>query len=347
MAEISNPLYEYYSEKRSLIERSIDTIITPKCTVESMNHLVGQVDLRWDFNTLQKYFFNPVYEYMNKRAEHIIGLSTCLFLEAAGSEPENFIPILALPVFFQTSNDIFTDITDWTDMNKVKHVGRSALEISITGNVSIALLTLPVQNLIFHRLDLETEKSLKVYESFTTNIFNSLFGNGIKLFWEQSKKIPADFNEYYEAASLLNRGFLKFGGDLWLIFQEKNHDEIIIAALNKFIGKMSLAIQLERDILSFERIKMDLLNYKTDHSNLLSNFLLIHAAKKLNNTTTLNHNLSDEYLIELIDRTKSVIYTQRLIEELKRISDKALAILPIEEKYKELLKYYCDYLVYR
>jgi hypothetical protein len=347
MDEISKPLFDYYLQKRDLIERSIETIIPPECTFESMNQVVGKVDLKWDFRTLQKTFFNPAYEYLHKRKENIIGLSTCLFLEAAGMELDKLIPLLSFPVFLETSNEIFKDITDWTTMDNAKSAGMSSLEISIKGNVSIALLTLPMNNLIFHRLDLNTERSLKLYESLTTNIFNSLFGNGIKLYWERLKKLPINLEEYYEAASLLNQGYLRFGGDLLLMFHEKQYDDVAISALGNFIEKRSLAIQMERDILSFERIKADLNITRNDHFNWYSNFLFIHTAKKLNNASIKFNDLSQQSIIDLIHKSDSAHYAYQKINELKEISNKELGKFPIEETYKELLKYYCDYLVFR
>jgi hypothetical protein len=345
MSEISNSLSDYYSKKKVLIEESIDSVIPYTCTFESMNHIVGQVDLSWDYRTLQKTFFDIVYKYLDKKTEKVICLDTCLFLEAAGNELEKFIPILGLPAFFETSNEIFQDITTWTNKNGQKPDEISTLDISIAGNVSIALLTLPINNLLFRRLDMDPEKLLKLYESYTTNIFNSLFGNGLKLFWEQSKKIPPDLNEYYGSASLTKKGFLKFGGDLWLIFNDRKHDEYIVSALNKFIETISIAIQIERDLLSFERIQIEPENNNTDHFNPCNNFLFIYAASRYNDTFHFQRAISPEYCIDLIGRAGAVNYANEQINELKKISDNALRLLPIESTYKELLKSYCDYLV--
>jgi hypothetical protein len=343
MSYISKPLNDYYLKKKALIEKSIESIIPLTCTVESMNHIVGRVDLSWDFTTLQKTFFDIVQKYLNRRTEKIICLDICLFLEAAGQELKKFIPILGFPIYFEISNEIFLNITDWANKNGHKSDGISSLDISIAGNVSIALLTLPSHNLLFHRLDLDPEKLLKLYESFTTNIFNSLFGNGLKLFWEQSKKIPADLKEYYGAVSLLNKGFLKFAADLWLIFNERSHDKFLVSVLNRFEENRIIAIQIEKDLLSYERMQIEL--NRTNHFNPLSNFLFIHAANKFNDISDSQKKYSVEDLVEFIGRAGSVQYAKEQIIEFKRISDGALNLLPIESRFKELINSYCDYLV--
>jgi hypothetical protein len=345
--DISKQLNDYYAKRKHLIEDSIESIVPLICTEQSMNHLVGEVDYRWDLPTLQKTFFKPLHEYLNKRTPKILGLSTCLFLEAAGMKLEKFIPILAIPVFFETSHKIFQDITDWANNDDPALRKMSAPDISIIGNVSIALLTLPSHNLLSHRLDMDNEKTLKLYESLTTNVFNSLFGNGLKLFWEQLKIFPKDFNEYYEAALMLNKGLLRFGGDLWLIFQQQKPDEITVSALNKFIEKRAVSIQLERDLLSFERVQMELKRNKVHHFNPFSNFLFIHAVKKLNINDLVHHKMSAEYFIELSHKAESVKYITEQINEYNKISDNALEFLPIEEKFKVLLESFCDFLVKR
>jgi len=346
MSDISEPLNDYFSEKKALIEKSIESIIPVECTYESMNHIAGKVDLEWDYSTLQRTFFDIVHKYLDKRIEKQVCLDVCIFLEAAGKELEKYIPLLGLPAFFETSNEIFQDIINWTNRLDYESGGISSVDLSIAGNVSIALLTLPSHNLIFNRLEIDAGKLLKVYESFTANIFYSLLGNGMKLFWEQLKKIPLDLKEYYGTASLLKRGFLKFAADLWVLFNEKHCNENVVAALNKYIESRTIAIQIERDLLSFERMQAGFNKNKTNHFNPYSNFLFIHAASKSYDTSIPQERLTDEHVTNLIFRTESVDHAENQINEFKRTSVNYLENIPIERRYKELLESYCDYIAH-
>lgn len=343
----SKPLFDYYSTHQDIIEESILEIFPVECTSETMDYLVGNIDLKWDCETLQTSFFDPLNAYLNSKNEKIISLGTCLFLETGGIDINHYKPILAMGELLDTSCEIFFDIQEWTSVGRPQTNDRSHLDISIIGNVAIALISLPTHNIIYNGLEIEDDKRLKLYESYTSIVFNTLFGNGIKLSWEHKKNIDISIKEYCKVAFLTNMGQLKIPGDLWLILQEEGPGAASVEVMDAFIKNMSIAIQLQKDLLAFERWEKQLSQSKINSFNLLSNILCIHSASHFNNPSIFSDNLTLNQIRKVVNDSGSVKYTKHILSKYLQKANNALDKLTTKRKYKNLINAYANCMIIR
>jgi HAD superfamily hydrolase (TIGR01490 family) len=346
-AKMDQLLYNYYLEKKTLIEESVYEIIPPKCTSDSMNYLVGKINLTWDFNTLQKIFFDPIHEYIDKRQEKIFCLGSSLFLEAAGLNIVKYKSLIGIGELLDLSNEMFFDIKEWTSMEKLFPVNKSHLDVSIIGNVAIALITLASHNLLSNKVEFSEEKQFHLLESFVSIGFNSLFGNGLKLYWEQHGDIKISLQEYYKIAYLINMRQLQIPGALWLILQQEEPAKSSVEAFGLFIENISIATQLQKDLLSFDQWLKHLDQPITNKFNIFINYLSIYTAVYFNNPSIFFENPSSEKINKLLKKADSIKYTQQKLNEFKNKAFNALEQLPIKQKYKKLIKSYTIYLMNR
>ncbi|HNS16996.1 MAG TPA: HAD-IB family phosphatase [Bacteroidales bacterium] len=244
-------LFDYYTLNRALIEGSLSELLPIKCTPESMDFLVGKVDLTWDFVTLQKYFFDPLHEYVKAREVKILCLGSILFIEAAGLKADRYGSLIGIGELLDICQEMFRDIRDWT--SSPYSGDRSHLDISIIGNVAVALLTMPVHVLISDKAAISDEKQLKLLEKFVSVGFESMFGNGLELFREEhpSGQIPAD--NYDQMIYLKNKRMLEIPCILWLILQQNQPSLSVRTALYAFIENMMMGIQYGRILHSGNR----------------------------------------------------------------------------------------------
>lgn len=240
-------LLTYYQKHLPLIERSVQAILPNHCTAESMEYLVGPIELSWDLATLDESFFQPAHAYLNKKKIKWHCLGTCLFMEAGGLNPERYIPLIAVTELLDTSSQMFTDIREWSKAENFASWHTSRMGNAITGNVSIALISMVTHNLIYNRLPVDARQKLAIYESLTSAIFNSLFGNGLKLFQEEQPAASLTEDEYHRMAELLYGGILRFYFDLWNILGHREVTADENALRETFLRHMSIAIQLSKD----------------------------------------------------------------------------------------------------
>lgn len=240
-------LLTYYQKHLPLIERSAKAILPDHCTAESMEYLVGPIELSWDLATLEHSFFQPAHAYLNKKKIKWHCLGSCLFMEAGGLIPEKYIPLMAVTELLDTSACMFSDIREWAREENFASWHSSRMENAITGNVSIALITMVSHNLIFNRLPVDAHQKLAIYESLTTAIFNSLFSNGLKLFHEEQPAASLPEDEYCRMAVLLNSGIFRFYFDLWNILGQREVTARENAHRETFLRHMSIAMQLNED----------------------------------------------------------------------------------------------------
>lgn len=340
-------LHKYYLEKKSIIEESVYEIIPPECTPDSMDYLVGKIDLTWDFVTLQKTFFDPLYEYINKRQEKIYCLGSSLFLEAAGLNTYRYKSLIGIGELLDLSYEMFFDIKEWTSTEKLQVVNKSPLDISIIGNVAIALITLSSHNLLSNKVELSDEKRFRLIESFISICFNALFGNGLKLYWEQQNDIKINLQEYYKIAYLINKRQLQIPGVLWLILQQEEPTKSSVEAFGLFVENISIATQLQKDLLSFDRWQKHIDQTIDNKFNIFSNYLSIYTAGHFNDPYLFSDNPSAEKINELFQKADSFNHTQQKLSEFKNRAFNALEQLPIKQKYNKLIKSYCIYLMNR
>ncbi len=340
-------LYSYYIQKIPLIEKSIESILPSTCSPLSLRNLSGKDDGHWDLEILQKTFFNPVHEYLENHKDRLISLGSCIFLEIAQLNLLDYIPLISIGEFLYLSNKAFQDITNWTSDPINILSGKSLIEISVIGNASLSLLTLPVHNILFNRVSLEPEKKLRLYEKYTSLVLDTLFANGIKLFWEQQEENNnVSYEAYYEAATLLNRGMLQLAIEFYLILNREKVEEPFQTLLYQFSEKAAILIQLEKDLMSYQGwINHDTLNKNlTFHPN--SNFLCLHARLESSYNLTFEERNIINSLKEFMIKAGSFEYTQLKISSYHKELSDIVELFPFAEEYKILLMSYVYHLIH-
>lgn len=257
--ELSGTLLRYYTEHELLINKAIEEIFPLKCTRESMVYITGKIDYDWDVETLETNFFRPAHDYLGSKKTKLDCLAACLILEAGGIDLQKYLPLVAVCELLDTSAMMFTDIREWSREENFGAWHNARIENAVTGNVSIALLSMVAHNLIFNRLPVNQTQKLAIYESLTSAIFNALLGNGLKLYLEEQsgESRLSDFPEagYHKIAVLINGGMFRFYFDLCDILQDiydqpdRHHREL-------FIEHFSVARQLKRDFRNDPRIRL-------------------------------------------------------------------------------------------
>ena len=337
---LNTPLQDYYNKFSAIIEQSISEILPEECTVESMNNLVGTIELAWDMKTLQHSFFEPAYKYIRKKKQKVIGLGSCIFIEAAGTDTLKFIPLIGIGDLLEMSAEMFLDIKEWTSEENIQFWNKSRLDNAIIGNVSIAMMSMVTNNVIFNRLPIDDERKSAIYEGLTSVIFHALFGNGLKLFLEQQNEILTSEEEYFKIALFTNMASLQLPCDFWRILRAERLSEKEVGDLNSFIENLSIATQLTKDLISFNLWRSNLPPSRTNKFNLFTNFLIIHGKNCLNNPFVITKDTPKESVCELITRTGSELYTLEKSDEFKNRAFASLDELPIGSRYNDLIRQY-------
>lgn len=343
-----NKTLQYYYDKFSIIiEQSISEILPEECTIESMNNLVGSIELVWDLKTLQLSFFNPAYKYIHKKKQKIISLGSCILIGAAEIDLLKYIPLIGIGDLLEISSEMFLDIKEWTTEENIQYWNKSRIDNAMIGNVSIAMISLVTNNLIFNRIALDDDRKSALYESLTTVIFNSLFGNGLKLYWEQQKDIRITEEEYFKVAFFTNMAAIQIPCDLWRILRTEKLSFRAADSLNSFIENLSVAVQLKKDLSSFNLWQNNMPQVRTNKFNLFSNFIIINAAKYYNNRFVFTNGMPMENILEVIVKADSKQYTLLKSGEYITKAFASLQDLPIKSNYKELIKQYSTCLMNR
>lgn len=235
-------LLDYYTIHQSLIEDSIHELFPEKCTPETMDQLVGKVDLTWDYETLQKYFFDPFYHYINERKTKTLCLGSLIFMEAAGIKAERCKSLIGIGELLDISNDIFLEIKELTSTMDSGRINKAPLEMSIIGNVAVALITMSLNTIISNTSGLNHEKQLLLIEELVSVGFDSLFGNGLDLYREQLDQLQPGSEKHDRMIYLKNKRKLQIPVTLWLLFQQTEPPASTVTALNTFVEQMTLAI---------------------------------------------------------------------------------------------------------
>jgi geranylgeranyl pyrophosphate synthase len=140
---------------------------------------------------------------------------------------------------------------------------------------------------------------------------------------------------------------LQIPGALWLILQQEEPAKSSVEAFGLFIENISIATQLQKDLLSFDQWLKHLDQPITNKFNIFSNYLSIYTAVYFNNPSIFSENPSSEKINKLLKKADSIKYTQQKLNEFKNKAFNALEQLPIKQKYKKLIKSYTIYLMNR
>lgn len=339
-------LRAYYQDKKSLLESAFFEIIPPECTPESMRLLTGHPSLPWDLETMQRVFYDPVYEYLNRREQYIYNLGHCLFLEAAGLDPERYKPLIAIGELLDVSYEMFRDIMEWTSPNKVGEAVKSHIDISIVGNVSIALMTLVSHNLLFNRMGIGEDKQLRLLERFTSIGFNALFGNGLKLYWEQQPEVNIAMEDYLRVAYWANRNKLQIPCDFWLILQPEKATEPTAHLVDVFVENAAIAIQLYKDWQRYHPWIQGNEPYSGDLSEGAVNYLSIFRDIYNKGSGGVPKNGQRQEAIEMTQQAEAGDHLHQTFETYQRKAFRALEQLPITPEYKHLIQAYTNLLAH-
>ena len=110
---------------------------------------------------------------------------------------------------------------------------------------------------------------------------------------------------------------------------------------------MSVAIQIKKDVTSFEFWKNNLPQPRTNKFHLNSNFLGIHAANHFDNPHVFADSFTTESVIETLTHANSISYALSKSEEYKCTAFIHLNELPMKKKYKKLVEEYAVTLMER
>lgn len=338
-------LSNYYVEKKTIIEESISSIFPPVCSLKSIRDMVGETDNNWDIETLQRSYFDPVNEYIHKKDQWIISLGPCIFLEAAGLKIDPYIPIISIPELLNISHDIFTDIIDWTSNEQYNRNVKSHLEISVYGNASLSLLTLPVHGILLNDIRLDKDQKLRFYEMYTSIVFDSLFGNGIKFYWEQQEYLSINIEEYLNVAKLTNKGIFQYTIGIFSIIANQKDNQILTNDLNALHQNVGILIQLKKDHNSYTRWLNQLSSIKSNPFVFKTNLLGIHSRLNLGNKTLGSIEGKREDIEKIVKDADSLEFLDNKIMEYQNLVIKDLMRLPFEKEYRNLLLSYINYLI--
>ena len=338
-------LDEYYLERKSIIEQSISTIFPLKCKQQSIDNIVGKSYANWDLPTMQKTYFDPINKYLEKYNSRLVTLGTCIFLEAGGLKLDDYLPLLSVGELLNLSNEVFVDITNWTSADNLYKCEKSHVEISILGNASISLLSLPLHNIIHDKPYLDAEIKLKLYELYTSVVHYSLFGNGIKFHWEQQSENRISIEEYIHVATLMNKGLLQFGTDLFLILSEQHIDKALNNIFRSFSENSAILIQLLRDRIAFNNWQNNKPHDRKNKFHFFTNLICIHACWITNNPKLFNENLTKDEVNKIFKSANSLEYLEENIKKYQSKVDHAISSLPFSDRYKSLINSYINQLV--
>lgn len=344
--KLSSDLDEYYHRYKDIIEESISSIFPLTCEQKVLDHFIGARYSSWDLSTMQKAYFDPVNEYLSTYDNRLLTIGACIFMEAGGLELRDYLPLLGIGELLNTSNEVFVDISNWTSGNNLHQNDLSHVEISVLGNASISLLSLPIHNIIHDRLQLDSETKLKLYEMYTSIVYHSLFGNGLRLYWEQQNDNNVSINEYLEASKLLNKGLFQFGIDLFQIVGNADYDQEALNSFESFTKNAALLVQLLRDKTSFKRWEEGIENPRKYKFNVHTNLIGIHACRTLNNPELFLDLSNRDELIHIFYETSSIDNLQGRIEEYSDKVSTDVKAMPFENKYNSLIESYTHQLVF-
>ena len=335
-------LKKYYREKKELIERSVASIFPFKCDQNVLDDFSGSAYPNWDIRMMQKAFFDPVNEYLHNYRKRLLTMGTCIFLEAANLDLEEYLTLLSIGDLLNLSNEAFVDISHWTRGVNGSCSHKSHLEISIVGNASIALLSLPIHKIIHNAPSLDAEIKLKIYEMYTGVIFRSLYGNGIKMYWEQQKGNHINLPEYFQIAEFLNAGLLQISVELFLLLGKQSMSE----SFKSFISNAAILIQLQRDQLAFSNWKNDNCSARKNNFNQNTNIICIHSCHKNHDPNLFLTSQNKGDIEHILERSRSIQYLEQQIRKYQEKVASDIRSLPLDQKYFALVSSYVHELIH-
>jgi HAD superfamily phosphoserine phosphatase-like hydrolase len=339
-------LDEYYFVKKSIIEESIKRNFPLKCNQQILDSIVGKGFAHWDLPTLQRSYFDPINEYLENYNNRIITLGTCIFLEAGGVKLKDHILFLTIGELLNLSNEVFVDISNWTSEENLHRCEKSQAEISILGNASISLLSMPIHTVLQNKPGLNSDIKWQLYEMYTSIVYYSLFGNGIKLHWERQVENHLSIEDYIKVAILVNRGSLEITSNLFLILSNQATNVHLKNKFGDLSRNAAVLIQLIRDQIAFDDWQKEISPDRKYAFNLFINFMCIHACQFKSDPKLFNRNQSIAEVKDIILSTNSINYLEKKIEFYKSKVDLAIDSLPFSRKHKVLVNEYVNQLVH-
>lgn len=328
-------LKNYYNSKINLIYESLRTVTPVKCSNAYFNKIVGNWGPDWEIDTLQKFFFDPINNYIKEKESFELGLGCCIFLEAGDLSLESFLPLLAQSELLDISRAMFMNITSSSNVPNQ--------DVQILGNVGVALITLPTHILKSEAMGLSDKQRYKLLSQSLTIAFRSFFANGIKLFWKNQRSINPTITQYLSMAALLNIAIIKFPLDLMLILKNdvsnNKFNDFQLAAEN-----FSVSFQLNKDLNSFHEWCEDKSNVNPNTFTLNCNYLSLFACSYYQDDKVF-HGVSKENVINLIQSTNAIENLQNLKIKYLNHTIQYLQKYPFKKEYKLLIKSYLKFLV--
>ncbi len=333
---------DYYTSKLPLIEESIASILPQISTSETIQFLIGGEYGHWDLSVMQKSYFDPIYDYLCKNDNKLYSLGICIFLEAGNLKLADHLPIIGIGDLLGKSHEMFSDIAKWTSLDAPAHIDKTNAEISILGNASISLLTLPAHNIIFNRISTDPDIKLKLFEAYTSLVFQSLFGNGLRLYWENQEEKHPNEDEYFFIAELANQSFFKLPSYLYLILSKQDSNGQLKSLYDQFSIIAARYIQLENDLKTFERWQLNSNEFFKNGMIKETNLIMIHAYESNRIRNSENGESRYKDFNELIENTDSINYVEGKIEEYTVKLEQLIELFPFEAKYRRLIRLYVD-----
>jgi geranylgeranyl pyrophosphate synthase len=224
--------------------------------------------------------------------------------------------------------------------------------VDITINAGNAIYFLPM--LVLKREDIDANKRLKIYETYTQEMTNISLGQGMDIFWHKGGKEP-DEQGYLQMCAFKTGTLARMAAKFAAILAGLKDDEI--ERIGRFAETVGVAFQIQDDILNIAGSK----NWGKEHGDDITegkrSLMVIHALSKANDDDkkrlieVLNMHTKDRKLIDeavgILKKYDSIKYAKtRATEIIKESWDGVKDLFP-EGESKNKIEAFVTFMVAR
>ena len=237
-------------EKRSKeINKTIEKWIPRKYDSAKLDFTLGKARFKYNSEASNKAISEPIWDLLDRGGKRWRPVLMMLVCEALGGDWKKFSDFIVIPEIVHNGTLMIDDIEDKSSLRRGKSCTYKIFGEDVAINAGNAMYFLPLLVLL-RNSNLNDKTKLKIYETYTQEMINISFGQGMDIIWHNGKANADKISEEEDLqmcsykTGTLARMAAKIGAIL------ANADDKVIERAGKFAESIGMAFQIQDDVLN-------------------------------------------------------------------------------------------------
>lgn len=345
-------------QKRELIDRLIEKYAPRKFTKEYLNFLVGR-DSGYNIALLQKTISDPLWNFLDRGGKRWRPILFLLILEAFGGNLKKAKDFLIIPELIHEGTLIVDDIEDSSELRRGERCLHHLFGQDVALNVGNFAYFLPLKALFAKRNSFPAELFQKAYGIYIQEMINVSVGQAVDIGWHRDLALPGAEEEYFEMCRQKSGAMVRLSVKLAAVFA--GLPDIIINKLSRVADKISVAFQIQDDVLDIELEGKNRSRFGKSFGNDIKEgkktLMVIYVLQKAGQADkkkllrvlkkhTSNFNEAKE-AIDILAKYGAVDYARKKAKVLMEQAQKEISVLLQGRRNKKKIQCLMDFLVKR